>query len=105
MAYQFKGKRETPVVQTEPHVPMGEEETRAKFAYFRNAERNINGGPYIKPVKPARVTPIRPRSDKPICGTHSGYIQHLKKKHVPCRPCVDAGMQYQREYRARKKAA
>jgi hypothetical protein len=105
MAYQYNGKREAPVIAEAPHVPMGDEETRAKHAYFRDAEAGINGGPYVKPVKPARVTPIRPRAAHPACGTHSGYVKHIRSKTVPCQECVTARLTYQREYRERKRAA
>lgn len=90
--YKYAGKVH-PLRQTD-YAPMSEAEAKARFAYFREAESRIYLGPEV-----------RPRNTAPLCGTYSGYVKHRKTKETPCRKCMDAGANYQREYRARKRAA
>jgi hypothetical protein len=106
MAYQFAGTPDTLLLDEDrPHYPASEEEARAKFAYFRDAESKINGGPAPIYALPDPLKPLRPRLDVPEHGTNSGYARHMRLKETPCRPCLDARGHYQREYRAGKKAA
>ena len=83
------------------HVPASEDEARAKFAYFRNAEATIDVGP--EDYTPA--LPLRPRGVESLCGTHSGYVKHVRDHTDPCHDCRNARATYQRDYRARKKVA
>jgi hypothetical protein len=102
MAYTFKGKSDERL-KPGPHVLASEEEAVAKFAYFREAESKINGGPVPFYAIPDELPPLRPRLDIPECGTYSGYARHIRLKDEPCRPCLDARGHYQREYRAARK--
>jgi hypothetical protein len=102
VSYQYAGKD---FKEPTRYVPASEDEARAKFAYFRDAEDKINGGPApIIYATPKPLKPIRPRLDIPLCGTCSGYARHIRLRQEPCRPCLDARRNYQREYRARKRA-
>lgn len=83
------------------HQPASEDEARAKFAYFRNAEASIDAGPLA--YEPA--LPLRKRGKAVECGTHSGYKHHIITHTEPCRDCKNARAAYQREYRAGKAAA
>lgn len=87
---------------TPPHVDLLEAHTRAKFAYYRNAEAAINAGPAKVEYWPA---PVRARNETPQHGTHSGYKTHILAKTEPCTECRAARAIYQRQYRARKCAA
>lgn len=104
MTYTFKGKSDEHLKRG-PNPPASEEEAVAKFAYFREAESKINGGPAPFYGIPGELPPLRPRLDIPDCGTYSGYARHIRLKEEPCRPCLDARGHYQRDYRARKKVA
>ena len=102
MTYEYKGKSDSPLKRG-PHVLASVEEAAAKFAYFREAEAKINGGPATYYGEPAPLAPLRPRRDIPECGTNSGYARHIRLKEAPCRPCLDARGHYQRQHRAKKK--
>lgn len=99
--YNYRGERPT----ASAYVPTYGPDPAAKFAYFRKAEAAINGGPAPFYAPPRALKPIRPRLDVPACGTNSGYARHLRQKEAPCRPCLDARGNYQREYRSRRKDA
>lgn len=105
MAYQFKGKREpeyVPFADNEEWTPFSEKEIRAKFRYFRKSENAINGGPAEVIEDPL---PERLRGELPECGTYSGYARHIRLGETPDLACRHAMSDYQREYRARKRAA
>ena len=92
------------------HVPADEHEARAKFAYFRQAEAGINGGPATddSPVLKPQPVPKPPKLKRPApmprnipkCGEYSGWSRHNREGTDPCRPCMDAQAAYQRDYRA-----
>ena len=92
------------------HVPAGEDEARAKFAYFREAEAGINGGPASAetpapeplpvPKKLKLKRPAPPPRNIPKCGEYSGWSRHNREGTDPCRACMDAQAAYQRDYRA-----
>lgn len=90
--YKYAGKVH-PLRQTD-YAPMSEAEAKARFAYFREAESRIYLGPEV-----------RPRNTAPLCGTYSGWSKHMRGKEKPCRACKNAQILYQREYRAKKRAA
>jgi hypothetical protein len=104
VTYKFKGKSDE-TLKRGPNPPASVEEAAAKFAYFREAESKINGGPVPFYVIPQDLPPLRPRLDIPECGTNSGYARHIRLNEEPDRACLDARGHYQREYRARKRAA
>lgn len=87
---------------TPPPVDQVEAHTRAKFAYYRNAEATINAGPAKVEYWPA---PIRARNKVAECGTPQGLARHAREGTDKCRDCLDAAANYQRQYRARKCAA
>ena len=99
MTYVYNGKRRAGTI----YLPAYGHDAAAKFAYFRKAEAGINGGPARFYAPPQALKPTRVRRAVPECGTCSGYARHIRKKETPCRPCLDARGQYQREHRARKK--
>jgi hypothetical protein len=102
--YEYKGKGDKNLKRG-PNPPASEEEAAAKFAYFREAESKINGGPVPFYATPTELPPLRLRLDIPECGTNPGYARHVRLKEEPDRACLNARLDYQREYRARKKSA
>jgi hypothetical protein len=77
MAYKYAGKD---FVERREYTPFSDDEARAKFTYFREAESKINGGPAPLP--------------RPVgCGTNSGYMKHFKLKEERCAPCKAAHTQ------------
>lgn len=95
MGYVYNGK----IREIRPrYTPFSQAETRAKFAYFREAETHIYLGP-------APETQIRARRPQPICGTYSGWAKHRRDNTPKCRDCMDAHTIYQRQYRAKKRQA
>lgn len=38
------------------------------------------------------------------CGTDAGYIRHQRLRETPCGPCREAHREYQRRWRARRRA-
>lgn len=81
------------------HELASEDEARAKFAYFRKAEEEINAGVIYEPA------PIPDSAFEPLCGTHAGYTAHYRSGTSPCRACREAKARYQRDYRAQRQAA
>lgn len=96
MSYRYNGKD-----KQERYIPADHEEVKAKFARYRDAESQINGGPAPVYIEPAPM-PVRPRRKEAECGTHGGYKRHRKDGPVTCRSCLDARAIYQRDYRARR---
>jgi hypothetical protein len=80
------------------HQKLGEtacKPCRAGMAeYSRNYRLRILSGEVIlkKPFTPDR------------CGTYAGFRLHTKHKIPPCDPCRKAHQEYQRAYRAKRKA-
>lgn len=74
MGYKYAGKHPT---RTQYYMPPDEREMAAKFAYFREAENGINGGP----------APIQANGE---CGTNGGYMKHWRRKEERCDPCKAA---------------
>ncbi len=101
MSYNYHGKNHD--IREPRYIPFSREEMAAKIAYYRDAESRINGGPAAIYTPPAPLKPMRPRLDIPDCGTNSGYARHMRLGQEPCRSCLDARGNYQREYRARKR--
>lgn len=100
--YKFAGKQQP--VRILKFAPISEDEARAKFAYFRKAESQINGGPapiYVEPKPPRKY---KPRQRKIAdCGTSPGYSRHIRLKEKSCTPCLVARREYQRAYKAKKR--
>lgn len=91
MAYKYAGK----IREIRPqYVPISTAEAKAKFARYREAEKHIYLGPEV-----------RTRNPQPHCGTYSGWAKHKRDGTEVCRPCSNAQVIYQREYRQRKRAA
>jgi len=78
MSYAFSGKI---IAEDRYYIPAGEDEARAKFAYFRDAEAKINGGPAPLP---------EPRYGASKCGTNGGYMRHFRLNEERCAPCKAA---------------
>ena len=82
------------------HISQGTptcEPCRAANAAYQREKRARNG----RAPRP-RKTPVRRLA--PIShGTHSGYVQHTRRKEAVCQRCLDAEAQYGRERRARAK--
>lgn len=78
MSYVFGGKV---ITEDRYYNAVSEDEARAKFAYFREAESKINGGP----------APIQgPRYGASKCGTNGGYMRHFRLKEKRCDSCKAA---------------
>lgn len=74
MSYKYAGKRPT---RTHYYMPADDREMAARFAYFREAEAGINGGP----------APDQPYGE---CGTNGGYMRHWRLREERCAPCKAA---------------
>jgi hypothetical protein len=72
--YKYAGKHPT---RRHYYMPADDRELVAKFAYFREAEAGINGGP-------------APMQDQGECGTNGGYMKHWRRKEERCDPCKAA---------------
>ncbi len=71
MGYKYAGKHST---RKHYYMPADDRELAAKFAYFRQAEAGINGGPASE-------------LDRGECGTNGGYMKHWRRKEEQCSPC------------------
>ena len=74
-------------IMVEPYGVWGGEGPRTRFA-------NIRGTAMPKPRR--RVA---------ICGTPTGWRNHVDAGHTPCEPCRDAWNAYKRDLRARQRGA
>ena len=85
-----------------------EEESDGGMSYVYRRTEDIQRTPYVpyrftrKPDPTPRrldIGPFRPE----LCGTTSGYRQHMKFRQQQCDRCRTAYSLHQREYRERKR--
>jgi len=74
VSYEYGGEN---LIEDRYYRAISLEEARAKFAYFRDAENNINGGP-------AFILNLTG------CGSDIGYYRHLRLGEERCRECREA---------------
>lgn len=67
-------------------------DTKFEGRFFFNCEKCK--APYVLKVQLGRI-----QKEESTCGTYAGYKFHIKSGTRPCKPCLDAELEYMRTFK------
>jgi hypothetical protein len=67
------------------------------------ADNLIQRWPDLTPVQQRQIEALLRVNRRPVCGSTTGYVQHIERREKPCDPCRQAHADAQRKYMQRRR--